>query len=161
MPDSPVGQELRATFRQQGNRVPGVASPIICRSALAIEAHRGVASLSHTLGMGKRCALRRAPMAGGSLRHLIRDATLGLTAAPAVASAYARERVDADVGPSALAVATIACAAGQMAGPVLTGVVIDVFGIESMAVLVLVGYALATVFAKLDQLHQMRMHQSS
>src|SRR6218665_3386308 len=113
------------------------------------------------LGMDKRCALRCAPMAARSLRHLIRDATLGLTAAPAVASAYARERVDADVGPSALAVATIACAAGQMAGPVLTGVVIDVFGIESMAVLVLVGYALATVFAKLDQLHQMRMHQSS
>ncbi|MCW8181612.1 hypothetical protein D8B29_19100, partial [Verminephrobacter eiseniae] len=29
-----------------------VASPIICRSALAIEAHRGVASLANTLGIG-------------------------------------------------------------------------------------------------------------
>ncbi|MCW5262051.1 hypothetical protein D5045_18370 [Verminephrobacter eiseniae] len=28
------------------------------------------------LGMGKRCALRCAPMAARSLRHLIRDATL-------------------------------------------------------------------------------------
>ncbi|WP_265685607.1 hypothetical protein [Verminephrobacter eiseniae] len=37
-----------------------VASPIICRSALAIEAHRGVASLANTLGMGRamRLALR-------------------------------------------------------------------------------------------------------
>ncbi|WP_265301695.1 hypothetical protein [Verminephrobacter eiseniae] len=33
-----------------------VASPVICRSALAIEAQRGVASLANTLGMG--CALR-------------------------------------------------------------------------------------------------------
>ncbi|WP_265306246.1 hypothetical protein [Verminephrobacter eiseniae] len=29
------------------------------------------------LGMGKRCALRCAPMAARSLRHLIRDTTLG------------------------------------------------------------------------------------
>ncbi|WP_157048396.1 hypothetical protein [Verminephrobacter eiseniae] len=37
-----------------------VASPIICRSALAIEAHRGVASLANTLGIGgaMRLALR-------------------------------------------------------------------------------------------------------
>ncbi|WP_265657795.1 hypothetical protein [Verminephrobacter eiseniae] len=37
-----------------------VASPIRCRSALAIEAHRGVASLANTLGMGgaMRLALR-------------------------------------------------------------------------------------------------------
>ncbi|WP_265286696.1 hypothetical protein [Verminephrobacter eiseniae] len=37
-----------------------VASPIICRSALAIEAHRGVASLANTLGIGRamRLALR-------------------------------------------------------------------------------------------------------
>ncbi|WP_265659443.1 hypothetical protein [Verminephrobacter eiseniae] len=52
-----------------------VASPIICRSALVIEAQRGVASLANTLGMGKRCALRCAPMAARSLRHLIHDAT--------------------------------------------------------------------------------------
>src|SRR6218665_3323684 len=37
---------------------PSVASPIICRSALAIEAHRGVASLANTLGIG--CAMRLA-----------------------------------------------------------------------------------------------------
>src|SRR6218665_2131588 len=30
------------------------------------------------LGMGKRCALRCAPMAARSLRHLIRDATLAM-----------------------------------------------------------------------------------
>src|SRR6218665_822486 len=39
-------------------RRSSVASPIICRSALAIEAHRGVASLANTLGMG--CAMRLA-----------------------------------------------------------------------------------------------------
>ncbi|MCW5286537.1 hypothetical protein [Verminephrobacter eiseniae] len=34
------------------------------------------------LGMGKRCALRCAPMAARSLRHLIGDATLGRRAEP-------------------------------------------------------------------------------
>ncbi|WP_265259622.1 hypothetical protein [Verminephrobacter eiseniae] len=33
-------------------RCASVASPITCRSALAIEAQRGVASLANTLGMG-------------------------------------------------------------------------------------------------------------
>src|SRR6218665_3479822 len=37
-----------------GFRNASVASPIICRSALAIEAQRGVASLANTLGMGLR-----------------------------------------------------------------------------------------------------------
>ncbi|WP_041949784.1 hypothetical protein [Verminephrobacter eiseniae] len=58
------------------DRRPSVASPIICRSALAIEPYRGVASLANTLGIGKRCALRCAPMAARSLRHLTGDATL-------------------------------------------------------------------------------------
>src|SRR6218665_4115768 len=40
-----------------------VASPIICRSALAIEAHRGVASLANTLSIG--CALRLALRSDG------------------------------------------------------------------------------------------------
>src|SRR6218665_2321924 len=40
-----------------------VASPIICRSALAIEAHRGVASLANTLCIG--CALRLALRSAG------------------------------------------------------------------------------------------------
>src|SRR6218665_3195563 len=35
---------------------PGVASPIICRSALAIEAQRGVASLANTARYGLRYA---------------------------------------------------------------------------------------------------------
>src|SRR6218665_767227 len=41
-------------------KAPGVASPIICRSALAIEAHRGVASLANTARYGQalRLALR-------------------------------------------------------------------------------------------------------
>lgn len=83
---------------------------------------------------------------------------LGLTATPAVASAYTRERVEAAVGPSALVVATIACSAGQMAGPVLTGAAMDAFGLSSMATLVLAGYVLATVFAALDQMRQARVH---
>ncbi|MBA2674143.1 hypothetical protein, partial [Ramlibacter sp.] len=76
---------------------------------------------------------------------------LGLTATPAVASAYARERVGTAAGPSALATATIACAAGQMAGPAVTGMAMDAFGLASMAVLVFAGYVLATAFAVADQ----------
>ncbi|WP_265701791.1 hypothetical protein [Verminephrobacter eiseniae] len=60
--------------------VLSVASPVICRSALAIEAHRGVASLANTLGICVfvliGCALRCAAMAArSSLRHLLGDAT--------------------------------------------------------------------------------------
>lgn len=136
--------------------IGSLALPLIMRGRLRTHA------MTATVGIG---ALGALTSLGGGNGFAIVGAMLvglGLTAAPAVASAYARERVDAEVGASALAVATIACAAGQMAGPVLTGVIIDVFGIESMTVLVLVGYALAAVFAKLDQLHQMRrMGQSS
>ncbi|MCW5236871.1 YbfB/YjiJ family MFS transporter [Verminephrobacter eiseniae] len=135
--------------------IGSLALPLIMHGRLrshAMTATVGIGALGAltSLGGGNGFAIAGAMLVG-----------LGLTATPAVASAYARERVDTVVGPSALAVATIACAAGQMAGPILTGVVIDVFGLESMTVLVLVGYTLAAVFAKLDQLHQMRMRQSS
>ncbi|WP_157048627.1 hypothetical protein [Verminephrobacter eiseniae] len=50
---------------------PSVASPIICRSALAIEAHRGVASLANTLGMG--CALRLALRSDGCAQPTTSD----------------------------------------------------------------------------------------
>ncbi|WP_265701732.1 hypothetical protein [Verminephrobacter eiseniae] len=48
-----------------------VASPIICRSALAIEAHRGVASLANTLGMGG--ALRLALRSDGGAQPATSD----------------------------------------------------------------------------------------
>src|SRR6218665_1750360 len=46
--------------RAAGFAGPSVASPIICRSALAMEAHRGVASLANTAryGQAMRLALR-------------------------------------------------------------------------------------------------------
>src|SRR6218665_604871 len=49
----------------------GVASPIICRSALAIEAHRGVASLANTLGIG--CARRLALRSDGCAQPTTSD----------------------------------------------------------------------------------------
>lgn len=79
---------------------------------------------------------------------------LGLTATPAVASAYARERVSAAVGPNAIAAATIACSAGQMVGPIVTGAAMDALGLGSMTVLVLAGYTLATACAVVDQRRQ-------
>ncbi|WP_265659405.1 hypothetical protein [Verminephrobacter eiseniae] len=53
--------------RQQAS----VASPIICRSALAIEAHRGVASLANTLGMG--CAMCLALRSDGGAQPTTSD----------------------------------------------------------------------------------------
>ncbi|WP_265701674.1 hypothetical protein [Verminephrobacter eiseniae] len=50
---------------------PSVASPIICRSALAIEAHRGVASLANTLGIG--CAMRLALRSDGCAQPTTSD----------------------------------------------------------------------------------------
>src|SRR6218665_58449 len=52
-------------------RRASVASPIICRSALAIEAHRGVASLANTLGMG--CAMRLALRSDGCAQPTTSD----------------------------------------------------------------------------------------
>src|SRR6218665_1632377 len=54
-------------------RVPlaSVVSPIICRSALASEAHRGVASLANTLGMG--CAMRLALRSDGCAQPTTSD----------------------------------------------------------------------------------------
>ncbi|WP_265685469.1 hypothetical protein [Verminephrobacter eiseniae] len=53
---------VRSALRRRPSRPssPSVASPIICRSALAIEAHRGVASLANTdrYGQAMRLALR-------------------------------------------------------------------------------------------------------
>src|SRR6218665_3089781 len=51
---------FRRARRERKRRGASVASPIICRSALAIEAHRGVASLANTARYG----LRDAPCAG-------------------------------------------------------------------------------------------------
>src|SRR6218665_3269295 len=66
---------LRAAGAWCGCAASG-ASRIVCRSPLVIQAQPGGASLANTLGIAKRCALRCAPMAGRSLRHLIGDATL-------------------------------------------------------------------------------------
>lgn len=74
----------------------------------------------------------------------------GLTSTPAIASALTRSRVTAAAGPNALAVATIAVAAGQMFGPAITGYSIDTFGISSMIWLVFGGYIFATIFAIID-----------
>ncbi|WP_265259663.1 hypothetical protein [Verminephrobacter eiseniae] len=45
--------------------------PVICRSALAIEAQRGVAALASTLGMG--CALRLALRSDGCAQPATSD----------------------------------------------------------------------------------------
>src|SRR6218665_27635 len=63
-PSGPAGRRAHGEERTAGAsrctaRVASVASPIICRSALAIEAHRGVASLANT----DRYGLRDAPCA--------------------------------------------------------------------------------------------------
>ncbi|MCW5231582.1 L-threonylcarbamoyladenylate synthase [Verminephrobacter eiseniae] len=55
----------------QHHRVASVASPIICRSALAIEAHRGVAALANTLGIG--CAMRLALRSDGCAQPTTSD----------------------------------------------------------------------------------------
>ncbi|WP_265659482.1 hypothetical protein [Verminephrobacter eiseniae] len=51
--------------------MPSVASPIICRSALAIEPHRGVASLANTLGIG--CTMRLALRSDGCAQPTTSD----------------------------------------------------------------------------------------
>src|SRR6218665_1841554 len=61
-------------------RRASVASPIICRSALAIGAHRGVASLANTLGIG--CAMRLAPRSDGCAQPTTSDRWHGTSRPP-------------------------------------------------------------------------------
>ncbi|WP_409374605.1 hypothetical protein [Verminephrobacter eiseniae] len=61
----------RKRVAKSGACCSSVASPIICRSALAIGAHRGVASLANTLGMG--CAMRLALRSDGCAQPTTSD----------------------------------------------------------------------------------------
>ncbi len=97
------------------------------------------------IGAGIAAAPQNIPIILGAL--LI---GFGLTSTPAIASALIRGRVTAADGPNALAIATIAVAAGQIFGPAITGYSMDAFGMSSMIFLVFGGYILATVFAIID-----------
>jgi predicted MFS family arabinose efflux permease len=76
---------------------------------------------------------------------------LGLAATPAVASAYARERVDAAAAPRAIAMVTAAAGVGQIIGPFVGGIVADLAGLAAIPLLVAAVYAAAMVFAFIDQ----------
>ncbi|WP_265685688.1 hypothetical protein [Verminephrobacter eiseniae] len=68
------GKAGTASLRYTGHYRPdatSVASLIICRSALAIEAQRGVASLANTLGIG--CAMRLALRSDGCAQPTTSD----------------------------------------------------------------------------------------
>ncbi|WP_265657977.1 hypothetical protein [Verminephrobacter eiseniae] len=70
---NPSGSQLQChcSADRRPPPAPRVASPIICRSALAIEAHRGVASLANTLGIG--CAMRLALRSDGCAQPTTSD----------------------------------------------------------------------------------------
>src|SRR6218665_876935 len=70
-----------------------VASPIICRSALAIEAHRGVASLANTLGMG--CAMRLALHSDGCAQPTTSDRRRDTSSGPLESSADSKSPLNA------------------------------------------------------------------
>ncbi len=81
---------------------------------------------------------------------------LGLAATPAVASAYARERVDAAAAPRAIATVTAAAGLGQVAGPFAGGLVADLAGLGAIPLLVAAVYAAATVCALVERAGQRR-----
>ncbi len=75
---------------------------------------------------------------------------IGLAAAPAVASAFARDRSDAGSYVSAFAGVTIVFGIGQMIGPVLAGAAADAFGLEAVPLLTAAIFAVATLCATID-----------
>src|SRR6218665_1594606 len=83
----PVGQLFHG-FAATAQGLGGVTATVLLvsrhRSSVGLRwPSKRIAALHRLpirLGMGKRCALRCAPMAARSLRHLIRDATLAFTA---------------------------------------------------------------------------------
>ena len=77
---------------------------------------------------------------------------LNLAATPAAATAYARDRTSAAGAAGAIAAVTVAVGLGQLAGPVVSGVIADRFGPDSVAFVAGCRYLIATALALADAL---------
>jgi predicted MFS family arabinose efflux permease len=74
----------------------------------------------------------------------------GLAAVPAVASAFARDRSDAASYAGAFAVVTSVFGFGQLAGPLVAGVVADRFGVAATPLFAAAIFSASTVCAIID-----------
>ena len=76
---------------------------------------------------------------------------LGMTSAPAMVTAYLRERSTAATYPRAFGVATAGLGLGQLAGPVAAGLLSDRYGPAAPPMLAAAAFAAATALAVLDE----------
>jgi MFS family permease len=75
---------------------------------------------------------------------------LGLAATPAVASAFARDRSDPASAARAFAGVTTVFGVGQLAGPLVAGVVADAYGLVAVPLLAGAVFLAGTVLAVVD-----------
>ena len=75
---------------------------------------------------------------------------LGLAATPALVSAFARDRSEADHYPRAFSIATACLGVGQLIGPALAGRLADSFGTIAVPLLAASVYGLGVLVALAD-----------
>ena len=85
---------------------------------------------------------------------------LGLSACPAVVTAYLRERTTEAHYPYFFSLATTVMGVGQLSGPAIAGTLADQFGLGSVPVFAGVSYGLGAVLALLDALGRSHLPQA-
>ena len=154
-----------ATFAVAAFAVRGVAAVAIG----AVWMTFGIAAVLGALAIGRVLAGRRhrwsmvlplAMGAVGSLMSALPSVTfavagalcigIGLAAAPAVASSFARDRSDAASYARAFAGVTTVFGVGQITGPIVAGAAADALGLDAVPLFAAVIFGLGTLCAVID-----------
>jgi len=154
-----------ATFAVAAFAARGVPPPVVT----AVWSALGLASVAGALAVVPVLAGRAAryslvlPLAAGALGCWISSRSgaaapvagaicvgIGLSATPAVASAFARMRSDAATAAVAFTAVTTVFGAGQLVGPLAAGVVADHLGLAAVTVFAAIVFACGAVAAAVD-----------
>jgi predicted MFS family arabinose efflux permease len=154
-----------ATFAVAAFAARGVPPPVVTAvwSALGLASVAGALAVVPVLaGRGARFSFM-LPLATGALGCWISSwphaaapvvgaicVGIGLSATPAVASAFARMRSDAATAAVAFTAVTTVFGTGQLVGPLAAGVVADHVGLSAVPVFSAIVFACGTVAAAID-----------
>jgi predicted MFS family arabinose efflux permease len=154
-----------ATFAVAAFHARGVPLAVVTVvwSALGLAAVAGALAVVPVLSGGGARYSFALPLAAGALGCWISSwpgnvapvagaicVGIGLSASPAVASAFARMRSDAATAAVAFTVVTTVFGVGQLLGPLAAGVVADRFGLAAVPLFSAIVFALGTASAAID-----------